>query len=505
MKHLPRTARVALGVSAVLHLLLLLIPPGKDEIQTVQRYQLSRIPSASWIELLRARRPELTVDGMERLPGPAFVAPQLPLDSAPPADLPDVGGPELTRTDSLWLAARAGKTPWRPIESAILDLNQLALESAARKAEERYKYARIWMPDADTTDAASRLRRRAEEIVDRAIRAMGGLERLRSIQDKKVAVTVFRERPIPGWFPAGERFYLRGRRYLERQGSRSASGFDGHSSWHQYYGVAMAAADLRYLAERWDFLSQFRGREIRLEYLGERMYRGRAVEMVAVEDLKYGVQRVAYFRVSDHLLVYLTDGRTRLSYEEYRPVDGILTPYELVIDTERFRHETTYNLGLDAAFFDTPGTRTWDAAMVDMVLHSFWPVGTGDSAATQVYLPEIDLKTGPGSRKVRDESLHLLNAYVVEKLRLSGVLTEQKSAATHSATVEIREFHTVGSWPYEVSTVRLAVAVQSRRDPAALFEKELTYRWEGISIDGHVADQLTFLMLYHIGQGLGTM
>ena len=78
-----RTVWIALSVSVALHLFVLLIPHGRDDIPTQQRFHLSPVRSASLIELLRAGRPELIFEGMERLPGPAFVLPGLSLTEVP--------------------------------------------------------------------------------------------------------------------------------------------------------------------------------------------------------------------------------------------------------------------------------------------------------------------------------------------------------------------------------------------------------------------------------------
>ena len=78
-------------------------------------------------------------------------------------------------------------------------------------------------------------------------------------------------------------------------------GFDGRRAWGYRYGVPVGAWQwsLQYQAERWDFLSQFRGEGIRLDYRGQvELSGGRLCEQIAVEDLKYGRDQLACFRTA---------------------------------------------------------------------------------------------------------------------------------------------------------------------------------------------------------------
>ena len=57
------------------------------------------------------------------------------------------------------------------IRDTFVLLDDILLETEHQRAEEKASYARRWMSDADTTDADRRNRKKAEEIVNRAIEA----------------------------------------------------------------------------------------------------------------------------------------------------------------------------------------------------------------------------------------------------------------------------------------------------------------------------------------------
>ncbi len=85
-----------------------------------------------------------------------------------------------------------------------------------------------------------------------------------------------------------------------------------------------------------------------------------------MEDLKYGTRRLAYFDVASHLLKGVEEGALTTRCEEYRWTGGILTLYEYWERRRggggRYRQETSYNTGLEPAFFQAPRPRTWDPA-----------------------------------------------------------------------------------------------------------------------------------------------
>ena len=376
---------LALSVSAALHLLILLIPPGRGDVPKGMRFRLSPVPSASWIEILRASRPELTVDGMERLPGPGFVLPQLTLTDLPFDDLPQPAAPELTKTDSLWLAARTEKGLWLPPEEVPVDLNELALAAEARKAEEVEgldEYARHFAGDSDTTDQASKSHRRARQVVMRAIDAMGGWQALAALTELHAGVwlasTTHRvgriETRVPLYYYPTARWHF-----------SAAEGFSSESvpvelsldpdhpnEPYQRYSPGSELSAYRSLFSnlwrygpplpnegtpkrlkghltRWHFLERFLGHAVVLSYIGKERY-GRAhtdVEAIRVNDHKYGQYFEAFFSRETGVLVAVIEGFTEYErrwakkrggrlpddwtteYADYRPVNGVLLPHHI--------------------------------------------------------------------------------------------------------------------------------------------------------------------------------
>ena len=379
-----RTVWIALSVSVALHLFVLLFPHRRDDIPTEQRFHLSPVRSASLIELLRAGRPELIFDGMERLPGPAFVLPGLSLTEVPfYDDLPGPVGPELTKTDSLWLAARAEKVLRLAPDDAPIDLNRLALDGEARKAEEAEEldeYARFFMGDADTTDQASQSHSRARQVVMRAIEAMGGWDALAALTELNAGVWIAStthfigrtETWVPLYYYPTERWRfstVEGFSSVPVQVKLSLDPNHPNEPFQLYKPRAELSAyrslftDLwRYgpplpndgthkrrkgHVSRWHFLERFLGHAVVLSYIGIEDYgrRHTEVEAILVNDYKYGQYFEAYFSRETGLLVASTEGFTEFEkewhwrkygrrlkgwtteFDDYRSVKEVLLPH----------------------------------------------------------------------------------------------------------------------------------------------------------------------------------
>ena len=82
------------------------------------------------------------------------------------------------------------KEDFKAGRTADLYLDSLTLAADIRSREALEQYARLYMADADTTDVESQQRRQARQIVERAIRVMGGRERLRALRTKRVRLWV---------------------------------------------------------------------------------------------------------------------------------------------------------------------------------------------------------------------------------------------------------------------------------------------------------------------------
>ena len=248
-----------------------------------ERFEPAPRASVPEVVMEQLRLAELMVEAA--LPKDAVAPPSMALESLAPEpalEAEDGRGPAFLPVDTV------------SYESALTDLYRRKL------VELQGRRIRV-LPLADITSAAGRRRNRAQEIIARAIEAMGGLERLQAIRDKRIQVETWNgERQV--WVPSGVRSYLRGQRYRLDLAPRLARGHDGRQSWYLYYGLLMPPGDESYNAERWDFLTRFRGDGVVVEYVGRRQLHFPTLKAVRVIDTKFGRQRLAYFDMDDGLL-----------------------------------------------------------------------------------------------------------------------------------------------------------------------------------------------------------
>ena len=302
--------------SLALHMLLLWAyqrwaPERVQRVLRPERFELAPALEPERFEPApRATVPEVVMEQL-RLAELMMEAPLPEVAAAPPAvALEDLApGPGLEADPGLGPALLPGDT--LSYDSALSDLYR-------RKLVELHGRRIRVLPLADTTSEAGRRRSRARAIVARAIEAMGGLERLRAVRDKRIRVERWNARRRL-WEPAGVRSYLRGQRYRVDIGPE-ARGYDGRQSWYLRYGLLLPPRDERHNAERWDFLSRFRGDGVIVEYVGRRQMRFRTLEAVRVIDTAFGRQRLAYFDVGDSLLhAEVEGGRTTVYRSTGRP------------------------------------------------------------------------------------------------------------------------------------------------------------------------------------------
>jgi hypothetical protein len=110
-----------------------------------------------------------------------------PLPSPELADVPPLPELELWELGDLEMRGEAGETSkaFGAREDSLPGLQELQLETVRMRADELAEYARLWTPDADVTDAASRDRQLGRQIVLAAVEAMGGMEALLEIRDMR--------------------------------------------------------------------------------------------------------------------------------------------------------------------------------------------------------------------------------------------------------------------------------------------------------------------------------
>jgi hypothetical protein len=382
-------------------------------------------------------------------------------------------------------------------------LGDLERDAASRRARALDGYARLWVPDADTTDAESHRRRLAEAIIDRAIEAMGGLERMQRLREREARVSLYSSVDLI-WVHGSDQYHAGGRKILVRGRGGMVQGYDGHRAWAYRYGAPVGArsSHLQYEAERWDFLSRFRGEAIVVAYIGaEEVRAGRRVETIQVDDLKFGRTRMARFDAGTGLLVSVTDGAATQEIVAYREVLGVLTPYETWIDATRRRQEVQYNTGLDPAIFTDPGPRTFDAAAMRVLLQV-----DGSQPRTlaveQIHQAGTEASAGRASGlRLGDTNLDLLRFYLEQRLAAAGLL--KRRGAEWLVRAEGLDYFLVRLGMRFRYTLRIRLEVAPNQIGAApLLCDTIQKIWFDRPLDDHIVEKLTGRLAEIIGQQL---
>ena len=368
-------------LSAALHLLLLwIVPPGRDTAGL--KVQVLRLPPPVLVmpkpAAFTADSPRLLQHRLERLELPA--GPESP---DPPESIPEVVGvgklPIITpfaelAIDTIEVAAKAREFQAPPVE--MPDLNELALRAVRERAKQAEQYVRFRVAAVTPGTAAYKSRQRAEEIVERAIAAMGGRRALASIKGARVKMS------IEAWDHRTGREVLQVKPYLHPVSNRHYKGWgevtdisleekreqavaadrgggmrNPAESLSRYYRLfnlrwdflTPASRQSRQMGEmrRWHFIDRFFGDGVVLRYIQPERFRDRLTDVIRVDDTLYGNYYDALFSRSTGLLVATRDGLTAAeqrdyrqkyhrrspvwttSYEDYEAVQGILTPHRI--------------------------------------------------------------------------------------------------------------------------------------------------------------------------------
>ena len=338
-----------------------LIRPGLDE------------ETRFHVRLIRRHRPRRffllpSLSGRKIPPMQGISSPQEPeaitVTPGIPADLPESPhGVVLPVGRSDTFTERLGGRPDEIILETppLSSLEEIKVEAFRRKLEARKQNRWLQLVDADTTDEESWRKRYAQQIVDEAIAAMGGLKALTGIRDmqirKKIKYWLVIANPAGGepWVDAAPSYLLeaeyehkRPYKYRERTRTKTMTGYDGEIGWRSGYGRARQLEGEELLrvkvkAERWDFLSQFKGDGISLRYISEEefteatyQHSPEPVHIIEVNDMKYGDQQYAVFDRQSHLLTAMVNplGSKKIPppiwitrYSDYRKVGEILFPH----------------------------------------------------------------------------------------------------------------------------------------------------------------------------------
>ena len=359
-------------LSAALHLLLLwVVPSGRDT--TGIKVRLLRLPPPLVVpqSAFTADSPRLLQHRLERLELPA--GPESP---NPPESIPKVVGvgklPVITpfaelAIDTSEVAAKARKFQASPVE--MPDLNELALRAVRERAKQAEQYVRFYLEAVTPGTAAYKSRQRAEEIVERAIAAMGGRRALASIKGVRVKTSIEawdhrtgREvRQVePYLYPVSNRHYkgwgeVTDIPLKEKRGPAVAAAMRNPAeSLSRYYRLfslrwdflTPASRQSRQMGEmrRWHFFDRFFGEGVVLRYIQTERFRDRLTDVIRVDDTLYGNYYEALFSRNTGLLIATRDGLTAAeqrdyrqnyrqkppvwttTYEDYEAVQGILTP-----------------------------------------------------------------------------------------------------------------------------------------------------------------------------------
>lgn len=365
-------------LSAALHLLLLwIVPSGRDTAGL--KVQVLRLPPPA----LMMPKPAFTADSprllqhrlerLELLAGPEFPNPPESIIEVV-GDLPVITPFAELAIDTVEVAAKARKFQAPSVKMA--DLNELALRAVRERAKQAEQYARFYLEAVAPGTAAYKSRQRAEEIVERAIAAMGGDRALAAIKGTRVKMSIEawdhrtgREvmQVKPYLYPVSNRHYKVGGEVTDislpkKRGQSVAADRDGGmrnpaESLSRYYRLfslrwdflAPASRQSRQMGEmrRWHFFDRFFGEGVVLRYIQTEKFRDRLMDVIRVDDTLYGNYYDALFSRSTGLLVATRDGLTAAeqrdyrqnyrqrppvwttTYEDYEAVQGILTPHRI--------------------------------------------------------------------------------------------------------------------------------------------------------------------------------
>lgn len=365
-------------LSAALHLLLLwIVPSGRDTAEL--KVRVLRLPPPALMmpkPAFIADSPRLLQHFLERLELPAG-----PENPNPPESIPEVVGvgklPVITpfaelAIDTIEVAAKARKFQAPPVE--MPDLNELALRAVRERAKQAEQHVRFYLEAVTPGTAAYKSRQRAEEIVERAIAAMGGRRALASIKGVRVKTSIeawdHRTGQVvmqvsPYLYPVSNRHYKGWGEVTDiplKEKRGQAANRDGAmrnpaESLSRYYRLFSLRWDFltparrqsRQMGEmhRWHFFDRFFGEGVVLRYIQTERFRDRLTDVIRVDDTLYGNYYEALFSRNTGLLIGTRDGLTAAeqrdyrqnyrqrppvwttTYEDYEAVQGILTPHRI--------------------------------------------------------------------------------------------------------------------------------------------------------------------------------
>jgi hypothetical protein len=205
-----------------------------------------------------------------------------------------------------------------------------------------------------------------QKVIDDYVRAMGGAKALAQIRSETIAGSLREEATgKTGSYSlivkAPNRFYLE----IIVEPDRDVDAYNGMSAWGQaaQAGVRTLTGDAAKEAEAsgryWNSrLADVKKDKLIVQLTGVEHMRGRDAYHIHVL-LGAGVTRDAFFDMQTHLMVRETGAAEQFDYADYRPVNGIQTPYgiELHKGGHDYKISVTraeFNSTVDNAVFDFP-------------------------------------------------------------------------------------------------------------------------------------------------------
>jgi hypothetical protein len=206
--------------------------------------------------------------------------------------------------------------------------------------------------------AASALAQTPQKIIDDYLQAEGGQKTLAQIRTVKIAGNLTEEATgkTGSWSLAAkapDRFYTEAiagtDSTIEAYNGSSPWGRDSTDPAHTLTGDAakQTEATARYWNDR---LSDMKKSRIAVQFVGIEKVRGRDTYHVQVLPVAGGVPREMFFDTRTHLIARELLPTEQLEYDDYRPVQGIQTPFR--IDLRRGGRE--YRIAVTHAEFNSP-------------------------------------------------------------------------------------------------------------------------------------------------------
>jgi hypothetical protein len=208
-----------------------------------------------------------------------------------------------------------------------------------------------------------------QKIIDDYLQAEGGQKALAQLRTVKIAGNLTEESTgkAGSWSliaEAPDRFYTESiagtDRAIEAYNGRSPWGQDSADGPHTLTGDA--AKQTEATARGWnDRLSDLKKSKLAVQFVGVEKVRGRDTFHVQILPAAGGIPREIFFDTRTHLIAREVLPTEQLEYDDYRPIQGIQTPFR--IGLRRAGHEykiivtrAEFNSSVDASVFDFPHT-----------------------------------------------------------------------------------------------------------------------------------------------------